>query len=73
MIWSIIPEEIIFQQENAVPKRNFTQYLGRQVQTVAHGEGKARIISVISSNPADFLDMRFAPGTIINAQEAERL
>ncbi len=68
MIWSIIPEEIIFgnlNQDEVKSGRRTRDYLGKRVQTIPYREGEDRIIALISSNPQDFLDLRFSPGTII--------
>ena len=67
MIWSIIPEDIIFAalpEEKKEKERRMISYLGRQVMVERHQRGE-RIIGLISSNPADFTDARFTPGTII--------
>ena len=66
MIWSIIPEEIIFQDnsnEQTVKKIN---YLNRDVLVNYQKDGKGRIVSVLSTDPFDYLDQRIIPGTIIN-------
>ena len=67
MIWSIIAEDIIFAalpEEKKEKERRMISYLGRQVMVESHQRGE-RIIGLISSNPADFTDARFTPGTII--------
>ncbi|MGI6360731.1 MAG: YlzJ-like family protein [Bacillota bacterium] len=65
MIWSIVPEEVIF--EGAEQKSSFKQiiYQGRMV-IVTEDAGRRQIVRLVSSNPHDYLDSRFAPGTIIN-------
>ena len=58
MIWSIIPEEFIFAgSEPELQAPGQRQYLGRQV-LVSSG----RIVGLLSTNPADYLDARLAPG-----------
>lgn len=67
MIWSIIPEDLIFAalpEEKKEKERKMISYLGRQVMVESHQKG-ARIIGLVSSNPMDFTDARFSPGTII--------
>ncbi len=61
MIWSIIPEEIIFASQEQ-PNYQQIQYLGRQVTVLADKEGGGEIVALVSSNPADYLDQRFSLG-----------
>lgn len=65
MIWSIIPEEFIFAGEEAAAGPSQQQYLGRQV-LVSGG----RIVSLLSTDPSDFLDARFSPGSQLVDQQA---
>lgn len=65
MIWSIIPEDIIFSQNDNNTDLIQQKYLGRQVLVRRIDASKSQIAYVISSNPADFLDERIAPGSII--------
>ena len=58
MIWSIIPEEFIFANTGDETTPTQRQYLGRQV-LVSNG----RIVGLLSTNPGDFLDSRFSPGS----------
>ena len=66
MIWSVIPEEIVFS--DAAKDKPFRQvaYNGCQVIVRNHPNGKVEIISLLSSNPQDFLNSKYIPGTIIN-------
>ena len=69
MIWSIIPEEIIFQdlkENNTIKKIN---YLNRDILVGMTEDGKKRIVSVLSTDPLDYLDQRLSPGTIIDADQ----
>jgi hypothetical protein len=66
MIWSIIPEEIVFSEEtNDKPFRQ-VPYYGRQVLIRNHTNGKGEIISLLSTDPLDFLNAKFMLGTIIS-------
>lgn len=86
IIWSIIPEEIIFASSDYATCLGFTgtdqsqvngltkaSYLGRDVILLPLSNGKGRIISLLSTDPADFLDMRFAPNGEIDFTESGKL
>lgn len=64
MIWSIIPEEMLFAQQNAQTERIELQYLGKKIY--ARG---GKLDTLLSTDPADFLDQRFVPGVCINSGE----
>ncbi len=86
IIWSIIPEEIIFASSdyatclgfmgsdqgevNGLTKAN---YLGRDVVLLRLSNGRGRIMSLLSTDPADFMDTRFAPNGEINFPESNEL
>ena len=65
MIWSIIPTELIFAavpaNENKAEPISLIQYYGRSV-TVRGG----RLEALLSSDPQDYLDQRFRPGSLLN-------
>ena len=63
MIWSIIPEEVIFGEVLEETALRQGSYLGRQVMLRPCEDGKGEIVSVMSTNPLDFLDSRLQPGT----------
>lgn len=71
MIWSIIPEEVIFaaaEEENVLTMNG--RYLGRQVMLRPCGEGLGEIMALLSTDPADFLDERFQVGRRVPIVEA---
>ncbi|MEG1500383.1 MAG: YlzJ-like family protein [Clostridiales bacterium] len=67
MIWSIMPEELIFQKPDQALSAKTVSYRGKQLVIVPQEDGKARIKSIISSDPQDFLNTNLLPGTIIEA------
>lgn len=86
IIWSVIPEEIIFASSDYATCLGFTgdgqaqvngqtkaNYLGRDVILLRLSSGRGRIISLLSTDPADFLDTRFAPNGEINFPESGKL
>lgn len=62
MIWSVIPEDVIFQTAASSPPAQVRDYLGRRV-LVRQG----RVDTLLSTDPADFLDQRFMPGALVSA------
>ena len=64
MIWSIVPEEILFAQQNAQTERIEMQYLGKKIYACG-----GKLDALLSTDPADFLDQRFAPGVCISNSE----
>ncbi|MGI5891504.1 MAG: YlzJ-like family protein [Bacillota bacterium] len=71
MLWSIVPEEIIFEGFDKIASAGnnyrMINYLGKQVLAMPMPDGGAKIVSLISSDPMDFIDSRFAPGNTISS------
>ena len=61
MIWSIIPEELIFTAEPREDRGRIIDYQGRKVRL-----RQGRIDLLLSSDPLDFLDRRFFPGAAVD-------
>ena len=59
MIWSIIPEELIFAAEPKVEAGRSVDYQGRRLYL-----RQGRIEGLLSTEPLDYLDDRFRPGAI---------
>lgn len=67
MIWSIIPEELIFSAE---PRREIGQsvdYQGRRLYL-----RRGRIEGLLSTEPLDYLDRRFRPGAVFTPENGGR-
>jgi len=69
MIWTTMPEEILFDMPEKDIKEclKIVRYNRRQVlvDTTGMDSGDGRITRLFSSCPADFLDKQFSPGNII--------
>lgn len=65
MIWSIIPESVIFS--GAVPAEQLRQidYCGRMVMVRMDAQQCARVVKLLSTDPADFLLPQLQPGAAI--------
>jgi len=66
MIWSIIPTELIFEGADQMKAPKILNYQGKKVLVTDGAGGKFSVISLLSSDPSDFLDMRFAPGSVVD-------
>jgi hypothetical protein len=69
VIWSIIPESVIFSGETKDTQLRAVTYQGRRVIVRAvGGRGSGEIVSLLSTDPADFLSPCFMPGTVIDVR-----
>jgi len=70
MIWSIIPEEVIFDVQydamQSTGELKQMMYRGREVVVQPQKDGKAMIMQLLSADPRDFLDTCFSPGSLID-------
>lgn len=67
MNYSIIPDEIIFDEwDGAELERHQKMAIGNcQCIVEPLDDNQVKIVSLLSSNPADFLDPRYQPGAIV--------
>lgn len=67
MIWSIIPQEMIFAEQN---QYSFSQIEYKGIQLLVDNRdlpaGKFRIIRLLSSSPESYLCSELNPGEIID-------
>jgi len=68
MIWSIIPENVIFGTENESSELRQVSYQGKQVMIRSYANGKREMCALLSTDPADFLTPSFYPGSLIESQ-----
>lgn len=70
IIYSIIPNEIIFNNSNINTDFNFIEmdYLGEKVQVSALSNNRYVINRVIATNPKSFLNPKLQPGSIIESE-----
>lgn len=66
MIWSIIPESVIFSGAADSEELYQVDYLGRKLLVRFGDNRSAQIVSLLSTDPADFLSPRFSPGAQID-------
>ncbi|MEE0776930.1 MAG: YlzJ-like family protein [Bacillota bacterium] len=66
MLWTIMPEDIVMANSDKISAMQEVTYKNRKVMGYPVGQGKLCIVRIISSDPQDFLDQRFQPGSIID-------
>ncbi|WP_418219641.1 YlzJ-like family protein [Candidatus Formimonas warabiya] len=60
-----MPEEIVLDGFDQQRRFQQVDYLGKKVIVETKDEGKGVIVQLLSSDPHDFLDKHFSPGTEI--------
>jgi YlzJ-like protein len=66
IIYSVIPSEIIYQgMESFDPHYEEMDMDGVKLQVERLNQYQAAIVRLISYNPQDYLNPKFAPGTLI--------
>ena len=68
MIWSIIPEELIFAAEPEQDRERIADLQGRKVRL-----RQGRVVGLLSTDPLDYLDRRFQPGAALDLREEHEL
>ncbi|MBE3519029.1 MAG: YlzJ-like family protein [Firmicutes bacterium] len=63
MLYTIYPAEVIFQAREE--PHYFTVNLGPRTFVLEMTDGQARLVRLISSDPTDYLDPRWQPGTTV--------
>ena len=66
MLWTVIPEDIVMANSDKINALQEVTYKNRKVLGYPTGQGKLCVVRIISSNPRDFMDQRFQPGSIID-------
>lgn len=67
MFYSIIPAEIVFDEWDGKELEKYTEITYEDCQVIVEPlvDNQARIVQLISSDPADFLNTKVQPGTMI--------
>lgn len=67
MLYTIVPPEVIWQHQESVKAPQELSYRGQKILAQALPQaGQFKIVQLISTDPALFLDSAFQPGRIIN-------
>ncbi|OCA85419.1 hypothetical protein A8F94_11030 [Bacillus sp. FJAT-27225] len=65
ILYTMMPEELIFPPVFEPQIRQIINFQGVPMEIEADGDGY-RIVRILSTNPGDFLDSRWAPGSKIS-------
>lgn len=73
MLYTIVPPEVIWQNsDKLIPPQELT-YLGQRVLAEPLTQpGEFKLVQLLSSNPALFLNKAFQPGTVIRYPAQQR-
>lgn len=61
LLWTIVPPEMIFAGEDG-RRPALWRHMGRSLYVAEEGPGAGTIVTLLSTDPADFLDPALAPG-----------
>jgi len=67
MLWTIMPLELVFSQEDTLNPYEEIEYAGTQVMVEKTSANQCRIVRIISTDPADYLRPDLQPGINIDA------
>lgn len=67
ILYTIMPLDLVFADPDATTKSQAVEstYLGKQIMSMMDSSGSRKIVRLISTDPQDYLDPRFFPGTVI--------
>ncbi|MCK4260534.1 MAG: YlzJ-like family protein [Halanaerobiales bacterium] len=67
MLYSIIPSEMVFDEWDGKELENYREitFENRQFIVEPLEDNQARIVQLVSSDPNDFINLNYWPGTII--------
>ncbi len=73
MLYTIVPPEFVWQDQDKIAKPQELIYRGQKVLAEPLSQpGEFKLVRLLSSDPALFLDSAFQPGTIIRFPAQEK-
>lgn len=67
ILYTPLSQEDVFPPENdAHSNRQFISYEGRSVYAEQRKDGSYELLQLMSTDPQDFLDEKFTPGSILS-------
>ena len=69
MIWTIMPEDVIMEGSDQIKASQEYTYRQRRILGYPVEDGRVCIVQIISSDPKDYLDPRFQPGTLVDCRK----
>ncbi len=71
--WSIVPEDMIFHGADDLRRPSEISYRGQRFLADAlDSPGEFRLVQLLSTNPAAFLQPEFQPGTVVRFPAAPK-
>lgn len=65
ILWTIVPEETIFAEQQPVPVYEEITYLGQTVMVEKLAGNQFRVVRIITTIPGHYLRSELQPGTVI--------
>ncbi|WP_078554580.1 YlzJ-like family protein [Bacillus alkalicellulosilyticus] len=65
ILYTMLPEEMIFPQEDSFANQKYVQFEGGSLLVEQVNELEFKVVRLISSDPAHYLDNKYAPGSVI--------
>lgn len=67
ILYTVIPQELIFQEKNdAFEKQSVIELNGLSLVVESISNDQCRIVQLLSTNPNDYLNTSYSPGSIIS-------
>lgn len=67
ILYTPLSESDIFPDTNEVfSKRQYVSHAGRELYVEQLEDGSYKLLQLLSTNPQDFLDATYSPGTILS-------
>jgi hypothetical protein len=63
ILWTVMPLELVFGEQEASNAYEEIEYAGTKLMVERLSPTEGKIVRIISSNPADFLNPKYQPGT----------
>jgi len=66
VIYTLVPPELLIYDDSVKPQFKEIRIGEVALQIEDQKDGTAKVVRMISSNPQDYLDIKFQPGTVLN-------
>ncbi|NLO88951.1 MAG: hypothetical protein GX088_01245 [Clostridia bacterium] len=66
VIYTLVSPELLLYDDSVKPQFKEIKMGEVTLQIEDQKDGTAKVVRLISSNPQDYLNMRFQPGTVLN-------
>ncbi|KYZ77126.1 hypothetical protein AXX12_03045 [Anaerosporomusa subterranea] len=73
ILWTIMPEELVFGQESYVDPYEEIEFAGAKMMVEKIAANQCRIVRIISTDPQDYLRSDLQPGVVLTAKNRYEL